>query len=52
MGKNISYPGISTKTLENRLILSRNHKFHPKNKQVETNAGFAPYPCKAVPSTS
>ena len=32
MGQKTFYPGISIKTLENRLIPAKNHKFHPKPK--------------------
>jgi len=31
------FPGISIKTLENRLIHARNREFHPKTKSVEAN---------------
>ena len=37
-GQKTFYPSISVKTPENRLILTRNSKFHPRTKPVEMNA--------------
>ena len=40
MGQKTFYPGISIKTLENRLVRVGNHKSHPKPESVSLNGEF------------